>query len=227
MHTPPKLAAAVLKRLGPGNDALAGDVLEQFREGRSRLWLWRQVFGAVLRGIVADVRSHPVLTLRGVILGFVLIYVASNAVFAALRLPEELFTRGIIRGLYLNGYAPPDWVRLFRVWPWIGLWKSVIYFCAAWIVARTHRPCALAAVFGNLLVGQVSNTLYFYTQLMLPQRSMSLEQLVVDLMLLYPLAIVAGGVMSARTTAPQRAGALGTPPEGSPREPERVRATEK
>ena len=138
------------------------------------------------------------------ILGFVLIYVASSAVFAVLRLPEELFTRGIIRWFYLNGYALPDWVRLFRVWPWIGLWKSAIYFCAAWVVARTHRPCALAAVFGNVLVGQVSNTLYFYTQLTLPRRSMPLEQLVVDLMVLYPLAIVAGGLMSARTTASEK-----------------------
>lgn len=167
MRTPPKLAAALLKRLGPGNDALAGDVLEQFKEGRSRLWLWRQVLGAVLRGIVADIPSHPVLTLRGVILGFGLIYVVSNAVFAALRLPEELFTRGIIRWLYLNGYAPPDWVRLFRVWPWIGL--------------------------------------------TLPNRSMSLAQLVVDLMVLYPLAIIAGGICAARTTAPQRAGRAGDP----------------
>jgi hypothetical protein len=56
---------------------------------------------------------------------------------------------------------------------------------------------------------------------------MSLAQLVVDLMVLYPLAIIAGGMCAARTTAPQRADALGTPPVGSPREPERVRATEK
>ena len=108
------------------------------------------------------------------------------------------------RSLYLNGYAPPDGVQLFRIWPWIGLWKSAIYFCAAWVVARTHRPYGLAVVFANLLVMQASNTWYFYNSLTLPRRSMPLEQLVVDLMVLYPLAIVAGGLISARTTASEK-----------------------
>lgn len=204
MRRPPKLAAAVLRRLGPGNDALAGDLLEQFKEGRSRLWLCRQVCGALLRGIVAEIRSHPVLTLRGVILGGVLIYVVSSAVFTLLRLPEELFTRGVIRSLYLNGYTTPDWVRLFRLWPWIGLWKSVVYFFAAWVTVRTHRRCALAVVFASLLVGQVSNTLYFYDQLTVPRRYFSIEQLVVDLLLLYPLAFIAGGLFAARTAASEK-----------------------
>jgi signal peptidase I len=42
---PPKLAIWLLERLAPAyrREALAGDVLEAFRHGRSRAWLWREV----------------------------------------------------------------------------------------------------------------------------------------------------------------------------------------
>jgi mannose-6-phosphate isomerase-like protein (cupin superfamily) len=40
------LAVALLERFAP-NDALLGDVTEEFSRGRSRLWLWRQVTVAI------------------------------------------------------------------------------------------------------------------------------------------------------------------------------------
>ena len=42
---PQKLAFGLLRLLAPAHDALAGDLLEQVRRGRSRLWLWRQLIG--------------------------------------------------------------------------------------------------------------------------------------------------------------------------------------
>lgn len=49
---PPQIAVWMLERLTPGTDkdALAGDLLEEFRLGRSRLWFWRQVVAAVAIG---------------------------------------------------------------------------------------------------------------------------------------------------------------------------------
>lgn len=46
---PPKLATWVLTHLdlGTHGDSLAGDLLEQYAQGRSRLWYWRQVGVAV------------------------------------------------------------------------------------------------------------------------------------------------------------------------------------
>ena len=38
----PKRALTVLTLLAPGRQELAGDLLEQFRQGKSNLWLWRQ-----------------------------------------------------------------------------------------------------------------------------------------------------------------------------------------
>ena len=47
---PPKLATWVLRRLGSHNEALAGDLLEEYQRGRSKLWYWRQVLIAVSVG---------------------------------------------------------------------------------------------------------------------------------------------------------------------------------
>jgi hypothetical protein len=40
---PQNLAFRLLGLLAPGRDALAGDLLEQVRNGKSALWLWRQI----------------------------------------------------------------------------------------------------------------------------------------------------------------------------------------
>ena len=52
-RTPPRLAVAFLNRFGPNDDGLAGDLIEEFEAGRSRLWFWKQVvlaaFGETLR----------------------------------------------------------------------------------------------------------------------------------------------------------------------------------
>jgi hypothetical protein len=47
---PPRAAMWMLRHLIPGehNDALAGDLLEEFRAGRSDAWYWRQALGAIL-----------------------------------------------------------------------------------------------------------------------------------------------------------------------------------
>lgn len=49
-YEPPQLATWMLEHLAPGtqNEALAGDLLEDFRAGRSNRWYWRQVFAACL-----------------------------------------------------------------------------------------------------------------------------------------------------------------------------------
>ena len=49
-YEPPRLATWALEHLAPGkqNEALAGDLLEDFRAGRSNRWYWRQVFAACL-----------------------------------------------------------------------------------------------------------------------------------------------------------------------------------
>jgi hypothetical protein len=48
-RTPPKLATAILNRLVPAHDALAGDLREAYVAGKSRSWYWGQVLAVVWR----------------------------------------------------------------------------------------------------------------------------------------------------------------------------------
>jgi len=55
--SPPSLATWMLEHWIPGdcNDALAGDLLEEFRNGRTTAWYWRQVLSAIGVGWVREV----------------------------------------------------------------------------------------------------------------------------------------------------------------------------
>jgi hypothetical protein len=44
---PPRLALALLQRVVPDNEALIGDLIEEFEAGRSRAWFWRQTVVAI------------------------------------------------------------------------------------------------------------------------------------------------------------------------------------
>ena len=48
MPEPPKVASALLRAIAANKPALIGDLLEQFRSGRSAAWYWRQVLTAVV-----------------------------------------------------------------------------------------------------------------------------------------------------------------------------------
>jgi len=55
---PPAVATWLVERAIPGrrNEALAGDLLEQFSQGRGSLWYWRQAAAAVLLGYAREWR---------------------------------------------------------------------------------------------------------------------------------------------------------------------------
>jgi preprotein translocase subunit SecY len=46
-RTPPAAAQWLLRMLGPANPALAGDLLEEYGQGRSARWYWKQVLIAI------------------------------------------------------------------------------------------------------------------------------------------------------------------------------------
>jgi hypothetical protein len=57
---PPMVATWMLEHLTAGgrNDALFGDLLEEFRSGRSASWYWRQVFAAITTAMFKEIRAH-------------------------------------------------------------------------------------------------------------------------------------------------------------------------
>ena len=50
---------AILMRLGPREEPLVGDLVEEYTTGRSRLWFWRQALAAVAAGAIRGVRDQP------------------------------------------------------------------------------------------------------------------------------------------------------------------------
>ena len=132
MRTPPTIASALLTRFGQPNAAFVGDLLEQFQAGKSRVWFWRQVIETIVATTVGDVREHPYLASRAIIVGHASAWViARYAMFDLLHYDEWLFSRGLVGWFYLNGYGFPEW----SLWPALGL----LFAVSGWIVARTHR----------------------------------------------------------------------------------------
>jgi hypothetical protein len=58
--SPPGLALWLLRHTYPGNhkEALAGDLVERFREGQTRGWFWRQVFIASAVSVLGSIRRR-------------------------------------------------------------------------------------------------------------------------------------------------------------------------
>ena len=58
MKRPPALATWFLARFGSVDDALVGDLYQEWSSGRSSAWFWQQKFSAILGG-------HPKPTFSG------------------------------------------------------------------------------------------------------------------------------------------------------------------
>jgi hypothetical protein len=73
-QTPPRLAAAIVRLAARGNDALVGDLEEQFRSGRSRRWYWSQAARMTLGRCVDDrlqvAAAIPALLVAGISVGW-------------------------------------------------------------------------------------------------------------------------------------------------------------
>jgi hypothetical protein len=185
----PKLALTVLRLLAPGHENIVGDVVEQFRAGKSRLWLWRQVAAAIIHVAVRELRSHPFRAARAVLMGAFL-WIGMRLVFAAVELPEWLFTTGISPSLFQQGITFPSWMRGF---PANAVWKSVVFAASGWIVARTHsRLPTIVLLYVGFIV--CSNAVAFTFYMIDPQRYYSISQLIVHLLVLYPVAALGGGL---------------------------------
>lgn len=62
MHRhPPRVATWLLQRLGAGrhSESLEGDLIEQYAQGRSRLWYWRQAAMAIVVARARAFRAQP------------------------------------------------------------------------------------------------------------------------------------------------------------------------
>jgi hypothetical protein len=86
-RVPPKVALWLLKHGGSRyhSEALAGDLIEQYQEGRSRAWCWKQVAAAILIARGQYIRALP-WAAAGRVLSRLLAEIAAVLALAALGL---------------------------------------------------------------------------------------------------------------------------------------------
>lgn len=105
---PPILATKLLEKLAPGlhGDALAGDLIEQYREGRSAAWYRRQVLLAIVICLVKD-RTLGGPAILGSLLVLLLVIVGVD------RHPSSLGS-----GLFITTITLLSGYGVFAVWVW-------------------------------------------------------------------------------------------------------------
>jgi len=142
---PPIIAAWLLQRFGPlpDTEAIAGDLLEHYRHGRSRLWYWREVLVAILAGTWFEVRQHSLRLIAAITMAWIV-----SVVWHLFLTPVEYSL--IVR--YVLGGAQ---ARLDQM-EWVGLLlEAPVALTMGWAVARfapRHRIPAVSGVAGSGLL---------------------------------------------------------------------------
>jgi hypothetical protein len=135
---PPVTATWLLNKLGCTNDALSGDLIEEYLHGRSGAWYWRQVLFAIVVGFGKEVLSHKLLALRAVAVG----WAASYILIYGVELP---LWRSYAKVLLTHGLEISVWWRHYYLYPA----PFVTFFLAAaagWTVSKCHRAHRVAMV---------------------------------------------------------------------------------
>jgi len=126
---PPRLAWTLLQWLAMPEDALIGDLDEEFRRGRTSTWYWRQALSLIVLSPARQVRSDPLRSARGLALA----WAAFLAVFAVF----EVFIAPRLAGSTIGGYSGDGWSAF-----WIGacICSYVGFAVSAWIISfhRNH-----------------------------------------------------------------------------------------
>jgi len=139
---PPRAATWLLEKFARKNDALTGDLTEEYLRGRSSGWYWKEVLSAIAVGFISDIRDHKLLALRAIAIGWATIYV--------LFWVEGLLQRGYLGFLFSHGIRFDVWWRHYYFYP-VMLVPLICPWASGWVVARCHRGYQQAMVFVYLL----------------------------------------------------------------------------
>ena len=76
---PPRIATWMLRQFGcsPRNEAILGDLMEQYAHGRSRLWYWWQTLIALIVGSLRGVWEEKPRALGAIATGWIILVLYS------------------------------------------------------------------------------------------------------------------------------------------------------
>jgi hypothetical protein len=117
---------------GPGIENITGDLMEEYRQGRSVGWFWRQVLVAIFIGFGKKTSGHILRAVVAIVLGW------SVLVFLNVLLGSPPFVGNYGWNL-LNLVVPPSWWIQHRFYSHT-INRCLAAACSGWIVAWFHRP---------------------------------------------------------------------------------------
>jgi hypothetical protein len=133
---PPGVANWLLERFDV-DEALIGDLAEEYGREHSRAWFWRQTVVAVIKKGATDVRSHKRLAIRAVIIGWM--------VESLIGWTTKQFVIPLLQGSW--SWRSEVWLDAqlgFRIIPLPFLITAAVgAVVTGWVVARVHRPHAM------------------------------------------------------------------------------------
>jgi hypothetical protein len=127
---PPEGAIWLLERcsLGRRNDSLVGDLIEEFGQGQTRAWFWKQTIIALTVSFASELGRSPLLIVRAMASGWVSLYIGRFLI-------DGLMLRRSWPGIILPVAFDPLGYSRFR---WLVFWTPVTA-ASGWIVSRLHR----------------------------------------------------------------------------------------
>src|SRR6266850_3959882 len=80
---PPRTATWMLKHFGSGanNDAVLGDLAEQYQQKEDGMWYWRQVLKAIPISFFKEIRGHKRIAARALLTGWSMWILAGRSIF--------------------------------------------------------------------------------------------------------------------------------------------------
>lgn len=152
---PPAIAAWMLEHLtlGSKNEALAGDLLEEYKQGRPAVWYWRQVLVAIFLGFCSELRKRW-----------------STVVFAAFwSIPLPAFWALVVIRMQNSTFVTREWhlpwpysmvcdlafsnaCQIIYIWSGLGAYCLVSYATARNVSLRSLRRGMIIGVLATITV---------------------------------------------------------------------------
>lgn len=126
---PPAVATWVLEH-AEVDEALTGDLAEEYRKGRSTLWYWRQSLLATFVLSGSTILAHKWLALRAILTGWL-----AWATITLVRRQIPGWIETVDPAAAMMWSASTVWVIRYTTWVAVG-----------WIIGRLHRPYHAAMV---------------------------------------------------------------------------------
>ncbi len=134
-RAPPRAATWLLERFGSGSrfEPLIGDLVEQFEEGRSRLWYWRQASGALAGHVFRVLRTHAPSFIAAILAGCVLTSLWQLGCSLAF---QSVYVN--LAAVKQHPWTLEAFVRLAGMQANMAS-EYALCFVSAWLVTRVHR----------------------------------------------------------------------------------------